>query len=528
VGKSESLLHNLPFEEVLEVWDEWDKAGTDPAGMRCLALEDRYYLLVKCMKRTDVLHPWLYERCREVETNPDGYLDLWAREHYKSTIITYAGIVQEVLRNPEITVGIFSHTSPIAKAFLRQIKREFEANILLQKLFPDILHENPWKDAPVWSLDAGITVKRKSNAKESTVEAHGLVDGQPVSRHFSLLVYDDVVVPASVSTPEQIQKTTEAWELSDNLGSVGGRKWHIGTRYHFGDTYEVMLQRGAVKARLYPATDNGLIDGKPVLLSQEDWDRKVRDQGEATVSCQMLQNPLAGQQRMFDIGDLRTYEVRPETLMVYILCDPGRSKKTDSDNTAYAVIGMDYAGNKYLLDGFRHKMDLMERWQSMKHLYVKWRQASGVQGVRVGYEKFGAQSDLDYFHERQRIDRLSFEIEELDWPREGNASKVDRVQRLTPDLRNHRFYIPYKTDEKNLTKAQREAKDEGFAYRIAKRILRKSQDAVYDLTEDFKMELHYFPLAGKKDLVDAVSRLYDMDPVTPSVGSNDYVEPEYT
>ena len=94
-------LHECGLDEVLDVWDEWDNRGTDPAGMRALALEDRYYLLVKCLKRTDVLHPWLYERCREVERDPDGFLDLWAREHYKSTIITYAGIIQTILRNPE-------------------------------------------------------------------------------------------------------------------------------------------------------------------------------------------------------------------------------------------------------------------------------------------------------------------------------------------------------------------------------------------------------------------------------------------
>ena len=477
--------------------------------------------------RHDLLHPWIFARCREVEKDPDGYLDLWGREHYKSTIITYGGVIQEVLRDPETTVGIFSHTAPIAKAFLAQIKREFEANENLKQAFPDILWGNPWKEAPVWSLDAGITVRRKGNPKESTIEAHGLVDGQPVSKHYQLLVYDDVVVPASVATPEQIAKTTQAWELSDNLGVEGGRKWHTGTRYSFADTYEAIIQRGAVKPRLYPATSDGLITGSPVLFSKAEWARRVRDQGEATISCQMLQNPLGGQQRMFDVEDLRQYEIRPQTLMVYILCDPGRSKKTDSDNTAFAVIGMDYAGNKYLLDGYRHKMDLMERWAAMKNLYGKWSKAHGIQGVRVGYEKFGAQSDLDYFHERQRIDKLSFEIEELDWPRDGNASKVDRVQRLTPDLRNHRFYIPYPTEPEKLTSAQRKAKDEGYEYRIARKILRKSQDAVYDLTEDFKMELHYFPLAGKKDLVDAVSRLYDMDPVCPTVGSNDYVEPEF-
>jgi hypothetical protein len=521
-------LHDKPLGELLDAWDALDGAGRDPVGMRALCLEDRYYLLVKGMRRTDLLHPWLYARCREVERNPDGYLDLWAREHYKSTIITFAGIVQEVLRNPEVTVGIFSHTSPIAKAFLRQIKREFEANEVLKAIFPDVLYDNPWKDAPVWSLDAGITVKRKSNQKESTVEAHGLVDGQPISRHFSLLVYDDVVVPASVSTPEQVQKTTEAWELSDNLGAQGGRKWHIGTRYSYADTYEEMLKRGAVKPRIYPATHDGLITGNPVLLDPVEWKRKVRDQGEATVSCQMLQNPLAGQQRMFDIEDLRVYEVRPETLMVYILCDPGRSKKTDSDNSAFAVVGMDYSGNKYLLDGFRHKMDLSERWTALRHLYVKWSQASGVQGVMVGYEEYGAQADLDYFRERQGVERLSFEIQELNWPRDGNASKIDRVQRLTPDLRNHRFFVPYPTDQKNLTTAQRNAKENGYEYRVSKRILRKDAEGVYDLTEALKMELHYFPLAGKKDLVDAVSRLYDMDPVTPQPASNQYHEPEYT
>jgi phage terminase large subunit-like protein len=241
----------------------------------------------------------------------------------------------------------------------------------------------------------------------------------------------------------------------------------------------------------------------------------------------MLQNPLAGQQRMFDIADLRLYEVRPQTLMVYILCDPGRSKKTDSDNTAYAVIGMDYAGNKYLVDGFRHKMDLMERWQALEHLYKKWSVASGVQGVKVGYESFGAQSDLDYFREQQRLKRLSFTIEELDWPRDGNASKIDRVQRLTPDLRRHKFFIPYPTDDDRLTSMQRTAMHQGHEHRISRKIIRKGQDSVYDLTEDFKMELHYFPLAGKKDLVDAVSRIYDIDPIQPGYGRDEYVEPEY-
>ena len=517
-----------PFTKILSLWDQLDSNGTDVEAVAALALIDRYYLLIKLLGRGDAWHPWIYDRCREVELAPDGHLDIWGREHYKSTIITYAGTIQEILRNPEITIGLFSHTKPIAKAFMSQIKRELESNDTLKELFPDVLWNNPQKEAPTWSLDSGLIVKRKTNPKEATIEAHGLVDGQPTSRHFSLLIYDDVVTRESVSTAEQIFKTTEAWELSDNLGSMGGRKWHVGTRYSYADTYQDIIKRGAAILRHRPATDDGMITGKPVLFSQTEWERKVRDQGEATIACQMLGNPLAGHQRMFDQADLQIYEVRPETLMVYMMIDPARSIKKDSANTAMAVIGVDYAGNKYLLDGYDHKMDLQERWHRMRDLYKRWRGATGVQGLTVGYERFGAISDLDYFKERQKIENVRFEIVELEWPREGPGSKIDRVQRLGPDFRSHRFYLPYATDSDRLTKTQGRMQAEGYGYRVAQPIKRKDEaDQVYDLAERLRMQVHYFPFGGLKDLVDAVSRIYDLDPRGPVHVDQDALEPEY-
>src|ERR1700730_8653832 len=62
----------------------------------------------------------------------DGYIDLWASFHYKSSIITFAGVIQEVMCDPEITVAIFSVTRPIAAKFLHQIKEEFEQNLTLK------------------------------------------------------------------------------------------------------------------------------------------------------------------------------------------------------------------------------------------------------------------------------------------------------------------------------------------------------------------------------------------------------------
>ena len=526
----EQLL-SAPFDKVAQLWATLEEMGGDQV-IPWLCQNDRYYLLVRVLHRMDAVHPWLYERCREVEKAPDGYLDLWAREHYKSSIITFAGIIQEVLVNPEITIGIFSHTKPIAKAFLRQIQQEFEANQDLRRAFPNLFYDNPARESPSWSLDNGITVNRKGNPKEATIEAWGLVDGQPIGRHFGLLVYDDVVVPSSVSTPEQIQKTTEAWELSDNLGSstVKTRKWHAGTRYNYADTYQSIIDKGVCKLRIYPATDNGKLDGNPVFFSLETWLEKLKTQGEATVACQLLQDPLAGSQRMFNVEDVQDYEVRPETLNVYVLVDPARSKKKSSAKTGIVVVGLDYAMNKYILDGFNHQMDLRERWEKTSLMYHKWRREPGIRNVYVGYEAFGAQADLDYFEEQMKKpdEGGSFPIEELMWPRDGEGAKTDRVQRLSPDLKAHRIFVPYATDPKRLTSTQRRFENTGQEFRIARQIKRKSSTGeIYDVVADLKMQIHFFPHGGRVDLIDALSRIYDMNPKAPNYQEVGYVEPDY-
>jgi len=180
---------------------EYGDPEIDRLLKRRLAKEDLFFLLVYVLGRADLNRDWYFERCREVQAAPNGYLDLWGREHGKSSLITFGLTIQDILNDPEITVGIFSYSRPIAKAFLRQIKTEFETNEMLRSLFPDILWANPQRDSPKFSEDDGIIVRRKGNPKESTVEAWGLVDSTPVSKHFRLMVYDDVVTGESVSTP---------------------------------------------------------------------------------------------------------------------------------------------------------------------------------------------------------------------------------------------------------------------------------------------------------------------------------------
>lgn len=322
---------------------------------------DLYFLLRYGLNRPFVDNDWWFERCREVQFNPNGYLDLWAREHGKSTIITIALTIQDILNDPEITVGIFSHTRPIAKSFLRVIKREFETNELLKGCFPDILYADPQNQSPKWSEDSGIVVIRKGNPPEATIEGHGLVDGMPTGRHFQLRLYDDVVTPESVSTPDQMRKTMDALDMSNNLGKTGGVRRMIGTRYKLGDAYEEYIKRGVVKPRIYPATDNGRVDGIPVLFSEEEWDDKVRDMSPAIIASQMLQNPLAADSVIFQPDWFRLWPAYrqtekgeneidrdgrpiplelPEFDAVFLSLDGAFSVRTSADDSCLIALGL--------------------------------------------------------------------------------------------------------------------------------------------------------------------------------------------
>lgn len=526
--------------ERIAAWAEVLEAappGQFKTARRTLAENDLAFLLVDICGRFDLLHPWLIARCDEVYDSPNGHIDLWAREHGKSSIITFGLTLQDIAKNPELTFGIFSHTRPIAKAFLAQIMRELETNKTFPQLWPHVFWNNPRREAPQWSLDGGIIVRRRGNPKEATVEAWGLVDGQPTGRHFLRRIYDDVVTRESVTTPEQVKKTTEALELSDNLGvAEGGAVRFIGTRYSFADTYAEVLARGIAAPRIYPATHNGSIDGNPVLFSEEEWERRKRTQ-PTQLAAQLLQNPAAGLNSMFKPEWLRSYEVRPLTMNVAILVDPSKgSPNRRSDRTAIAVVGSDSAGNRYLLDGMRHRMNLDDRWQAIKRLYRHWTKAPGIQTVTVGYERYGMQTDLEALEWRQRIEKTSIPFQELNTPKDHTRSKNDRVERLVPDFKNGRFFIPMvlatgatghlqawtieKTDGVialkyhdllGPTRAQRRAIDEGREALVIGPIKRVDENRqLYDLTRCFIEEYLPFPYASFDDFIDAMSRIYDI------------------
>ncbi len=165
------------------------------------------------------------------------------------------------------------------------------------------------------------------------------------------------------------------------------------------------------------------------------------------------------------------------------------------------------------------------------------------------------QSDDEYFTERMLVEKMVIPITKLSWTREGTRGeqgKRTRVERLEPEFRNGRFYIPLNVwrdgkawtwaivrpeDGKgagklvwqefvDYTRTQRSAIEAGLINRVAKAIKCYDEEKrVYDLTAKFIEEYSTFPFGRWKDLIDGTSRLADMDILPPVIYRKQDTEP---
>lgn len=568
------ILNNCNQEQTKKIWnfllfpERYGLQKLTNAGIkkieRMLCRVDRIFLALtisetdpKSRLKEIFTVKWLYDRCREVERKPDNHLDLWPRGHFKSTIITKLGILQELLINDKIKIIVITFKVAFANEIMDFIKTTLQINLKLKYLFDDILYQDPEKESPAgkWTSKGGIWLKNAIHQPEASLMYCSIMK-LATGKHFNLRVYDDIIVSDSVNSKATINKINQRITDSKNIGTMGvgviNREQFVGTRYHKDDSWQWMIDSKMITPRVYKATHNGKLDGDPVFLSKEEWGLyQSGEKGDLyVVSCQMLQQPVISETALFEIKTIRPFYNYRE-MDIFIMIDPASGLKETNDRTSIAVIGVDSRNKKYLLDGYADRMDLPTTYQKIKSLHKKWSDyiPSYGYGIYVGYEKFGKDRDIEWIKSLQEQDGYHFDIIKIGF---GNKqkNKNSRIARLVVDTKRNNFYVPYIVKRNGIFCTWKVVEEDGIDFLSFTELPKKEQLELdylmkneftvtrqvlpickldmngdeYDYVLDFFDELESFPYAKHDDISDSISRIYDFPDLIDKIGGNEYFD----
>jgi hypothetical protein len=156
------------------------------------------------------------------------FLDVWSRDHFKSSIKSVAIPIIHALNNPNDAILINSATTKLAQGFLGAIKQILEMPEMIAA-FSDILYDG---NSPAWNAEQ-LLLKRKTKRKEKTFEIAAILEGtMNMSRHYGMIISDDIESWHLAQSPEQLKKLVSGFYMTLSLGSSAGTFLNvIGTFY---------------------------------------------------------------------------------------------------------------------------------------------------------------------------------------------------------------------------------------------------------------------------------------------------------
>jgi hypothetical protein len=232
-------------------------------------------------------------------------------------------------------------------------------------------------------------------------------------------------------------------------------------------------------------------------LPEETLQQLAHSMGSYSYAGQYLQEPVPLGGGEFKKDFMQYYaskSIDPKAGNIYITVDPANSKKKTSDYTAMAVLLLGRDQNYYLIDGIRQRLNPTERVEALFELHRKWNGLSG-RPPRVGYERYGMMSDIHYIQKKQEEESYRFHIEELPPTGTRAMQKEERIRRLIPVMERRQFWLPndmYYTNAKGLP-----------------------ANLMHDIVAE---EFLLFPFGKHDDFIDAMSMIFDMSAIFPSIG----------
>ena len=341
-----------------------------------------------------------------------------------------------------------------AKMYVSAIKDQIDNNEVLKLICTDskgkYILEPDKNAAGGWTEDRILLKHRtKLGMKEPSLFVSA-VDNNRTGLHPDVIIMDDLVSEATVTTPEQRNKTKTHYRFSLSLLERNGLQVVIGTRYHMDDLYDELLQNTGFNCIVRPAI---LPNGKcyfPTKYPKEVLEELKRDQGADIFNSQYMLDPTNSDDAVFRIGNINyyldeemalerdtgAYRGKVQFQQVFVLTDLAITQGKRSDYTVIMILGITWDKKIYVIDYIRDKLTPSDILKSIFEMYDKARKYGYVRGV--GVETVAFQKVMMYLIKDEAKRRgISIPLIEL----KANKDKTLRINGLVPLVDSGDIYM---------------------------------------------------------------------------------------
>ena len=449
----------IDYEKMQAVEDMLTQADNKDMMVKYLIetapFEIAYYLVCKYITKRSVQQ--LHKSIIANISSHSSTLDLAPRGFGKSTVGDVDYCITKILRDANIRIMIGSKTQTQAQAFLKEIRTHFEQNETLIRIFGD------WKTSKdnVWN-DREFTVnKRTIIKKEATVTALG-ASGAVISKHFDIIIGDDLVGLENARTERQRSNLKE-WFYSSLAPTLepDGEMHILGTRYNPLDLYEDLMKSGNYRVNIQQAIQ--IVDGKEVSLwedkfSLEKLKEKRAESGKIIFNMQYQNDTELAKGKIFKAQYFKYYEeykldynfqtakVRIKNaegidtwikVRVYMGADLAISESESENNDFFVLmmIGVDADKNVYVLEYVKERLS----FNSQLNTIMSYGRDKYPMVERVGVETVAYQKAL-----AQELRRLTL-LPIINIP--TSKDKVTRAMRRSANFENGKVFFRDNMDD---------------------------------------------------------------------------------
>jgi predicted phage terminase large subunit-like protein len=292
-------------------------------------------------------------------------------KHFKSTVCTIAYPLFRLAEDRNMRILLVNEVLENSKNFLREIKGHLQQNPKFRE------RHGHWDiTADAWTEER-ILIPRTEIRKEPSIAVASVL-GTVVSVHPNLIVVDDPCSNRNTQTPAQRQKVMN-WFQRDLLPRLdhGGQIIVVMTRWHTEDLAGwIMTNPGYEDWKVINLaaewTDEG---GAHHVLFPDRFDKASLEKekarlGTANYNCLYLNDPSGQEGSDFKAAwiDSGRYDRLPDNLTVFAGIDLAIGKKDNHSRFAYCVIGVDKAGDVYVIDAYRDRIPFFIQLNTVKRI----------------------------------------------------------------------------------------------------------------------------------------------------------------